>query len=205
VGRLCTRCRGNLERDVRTAPSIVDWIREHVEPSRQQALMQESTAKNPRPRTDSEGAFYMRLASKSRAAEGIEPLAASAVDDADGLHAMLASWALLILEEHPSQLVGPTLHGSRTTEPTLRRIHGGNAEDGTDWSEVYYHRSEVAGLGAVAIVVDEVPDKSNPWRQIGVAPPRPESTWEFAPGARCKFSDLLVSQCGCGRPHEETA
>jgi hypothetical protein len=103
-GLLCARCWGNLQRDVRTAPSIVDWIREHVIPSGQQALMQESTVKIRGPRTDSEGAFYIGLASPGHSAEGREPLHASAVDDADELHAELASWALLILEQHPSAL-----------------------------------------------------------------------------------------------------
>lgn len=103
-GGLCGRCWGNLQRDIRTAPSIVDWIREHVVPSSQQALMQESTVKVRGPRTDSEGAFYIGLASPTRGSEGFEPLSASAVDDADELHAELTSWALLILEQHPSRL-----------------------------------------------------------------------------------------------------
>ncbi len=82
-GALCGRCWGNLQRDVRTAPSIVDWIREHVEPSSQ---------------------WGERV--NSREIDAPAPLTVTAVDDADELHAMLTSWALLVLEENPSTLVG---------------------------------------------------------------------------------------------------
>jgi hypothetical protein len=96
-GLLCARCWGNLQRDVRTAPSIVDWIREHVEPSAQ---------------------WGERV--NSREIDAPAPLTVTAVDDADGLHSMLASWALLILEEHPSALSRPKLERQwRTQDGTV--------------------------------------------------------------------------------------
>ncbi len=76
MGELCGRCWSNLQRDVRTAPSIVDWIREHVAPSSQ---------------------WGERVNSKEIDAPA--PLTVTAVDDADWLHAQLASWALLVMEE----------------------------------------------------------------------------------------------------------
>lgn len=76
LGNVCGRCWSNLQRDVRTAPSIVDWIREHVEPSSQ---------------------WGERVNSKEIDAPA--PLGINAVDDADELHAQLASWALFVMEQ----------------------------------------------------------------------------------------------------------
>lgn len=96
-GLLCARCWGNLQRDVRTAPSIIDWIREHVEPSSQ---------------------WGERI--NSGEVDAPAPLSVTAVDDADELHACLASWALLILEEHPARLVGPNVPRQwRATDGTV--------------------------------------------------------------------------------------
>lgn len=98
IGNLCGRCWSNLQRDVRTAPSIVDWIREHVAPSSQ---------------------WGERVNSKEIDAPA--PLGINAVDDADELHAMLASWALLVLEEHPSGL-HLRVTNVRKTLPTVREV-----------------------------------------------------------------------------------
>lgn len=149
-GGLCGRCWGNLQRDIRTAPSIVDWIREHVEPSSQ---------------------WGERI--NSGDVDAPAPLSVTAVADADELHACLASWALLILEEHPARLVGPRV------ERQWR------ADDGA-----------VVGIKSTRIsTAEDEPDRSAP--PLGVAPYR-RPLLSPLPGVRCPRSDLLVSQCGCG-------
>lgn len=49
------------------------------------------------------------------------PLNVAAVADADDLHADLASWVLLVLEEHPDHLTGPEWRGSVVRPASKRR------------------------------------------------------------------------------------
>jgi hypothetical protein len=64
------------------------------------------------------------------------PLNLTAVADADDLHAELASWVLLVLEEHPDHLTGPTWRGSDIRPAAKRR---------TEWGENVYHGARVVG------------------------------------------------------------
>lgn len=133
-GRLCGRCWGNLQRDVRTAPSIVDWIREHVEPSSQ---------------------WGERV--NSREIDAPAPLAVTAVDDADGLHACLASWALLILEEHPAGLVGIRPKGQRRLhDGTVVGILEGSTATGSVCRFIDTHLEWATDQGWVGEMVSEV-------------------------------------------------
>lgn len=96
-GTLCIGCHGRLTRALYQAPRLVAYLR-GVDP---QQSSDEANVKGTR--------------------EQPIPLNTAAVDAADELHAMLCSWVLLVLEEHPSGLKGPDARGSRLTEPTKRK------------------------------------------------------------------------------------
>lgn len=131
-GQLCERCWTALTRDIALAPSLVRWLREHVEPG--------SPARDGRVRG-------------SRVPPA--PLSVQAVAAADDLHAMLSSWVLLILEEHPGGLRGPSWVGTRSTR-TGRRLVVADVDDlgyqaalGYDkpaWASMCYDPPMPAGL-----------------------------------------------------------
>jgi hypothetical protein len=93
-------CHGHLTRSLYQAPRLVAYLR-GVDP---QQSGDEANVKGTR--------------------EQPIPLNTAAVDAADELHAMLCSWVLLVLEEHPDRLRGPDARGSRLTEPSKRRHAG---------------------------------------------------------------------------------
>lgn len=97
-GTLCARCHADLRRDLSTAPSLIDWLREHVEPG-------------------APGQDGKTTGSRVPPA----PLSTNAVAAADDLHAQIVSWALLVIEEHPSQLRGPSWVGS-VVRPASKRV-----------------------------------------------------------------------------------
>lgn len=91
-GLVCARCQTRLGAAIRTTPALVDWLRQQLDPTQTASDRVSGTHAPP------------------------APLNVAAVADADDLHAMLASWALLHLEEHPDNLSGPRLGGTlRTT------------------------------------------------------------------------------------------
>ena len=94
------------------APDVVGHLREHVEP----------------------GSATGDRVGGSRTPP--EPLSLDAVAAADDLHAALASWVLLVLEEHPDRLDGPGWQGSAVRPASKRRVLG----------EVVYQASRVVGL-----------------------------------------------------------
>jgi hypothetical protein len=98
-GLVCERCYTALTRDVSLAPSLVRWLREHVEPGAANQDGKTTGTRNPP-----------------------APLSTDAVAAADDLHAQLASWVLLILEEHPDRLHGPDWRGSVVRPMSKRTV-----------------------------------------------------------------------------------
>lgn len=96
-GLLCTACHCSLLRDLTAAPHLVEHLRT-IERGQGESESVRGTREPP------------------------APLSVAAASAADDLHAMLASWVLLIVEEHPGRLTGPSLAGSRVTEATARRV-----------------------------------------------------------------------------------
>jgi len=95
---VCWRCYYRLVDALTRAPDLVAHIRDHVTPG--SAVRQEGTrGKRPAPPA---------------------PLNVTAVADADDLHALLASWAGVILTDHPDHLTGPSWSGTRLL-PARRR------------------------------------------------------------------------------------
>jgi hypothetical protein len=88
---LCAWCIRTLERDVAAVPYLVAHMRGAARPN---------AGAKP----------YGSDATHADPAEG--NVLSAAVDAADELHAALASWAHLILEEHPSRLTGPDEAGA---------------------------------------------------------------------------------------------
>lgn len=101
-GHLCPWCWQQLHADLIDAPALIDHLRDVAHPH--------ASAK---PLTDHH--------TRTDPAEG--NLLSAAIDAADELHAHIASWAQLILEEHPAGLTGPTRdgwwisHGRHDTDP----------------------------------------------------------------------------------------
>lgn len=95
-GQLCAWCWQRMSSDVATSPALVRHLREMAEPHA-----------GTRPASDGRG--------YTDPAEG--SILSGAVDTADGVHACLASWAHLILEEHPhgDQMAGPDERGAWLT------------------------------------------------------------------------------------------
>lgn len=117
TGHLCERCYTALRRDLATAPSLINWLRQHVEPGGPRQDGKTTGTRNPP-----------------------APLSADAVAAADDLHAMLASWVLLILEEHPSRLHGPSWEGSAVRPVSKRTVDGG------EWQARVYEDARVVGV-----------------------------------------------------------
>lgn len=133
-GLLCERCFTALRRDVALAPSLVRWLREHVEPGGPNQDGKTTGTRNPP-----------------------APLSTDAVAAADDLHAQLASWVLLILEEHPDRLHGPDWRGS-VVRPVSKRvirqmhdslgypIHLRYCPDEQPWESVVYEDARTVGV-----------------------------------------------------------
>jgi len=116
-GQLCAWDWQRLNADVIDAPELVRHLREMAQPT--------AGAKPP-----SDGRGHGDPAESS--------VLSGAVDAADGVHATLAAWAHIILEEHPDRLGmrGPDERGAVITQQTLRRN-----EDG-----VYVQKATVWGI-----------------------------------------------------------
>lgn len=97
-GRLCGWCWQRLNADVVDAPTLVEHLREVAEPDAAAAAPSDSRSY----RDPAEGSAL-----------------SAAVDAADEIHAVLASWALLIVDEHPAGLTGPDQRAWRSTTPYL--------------------------------------------------------------------------------------
>lgn len=124
-GRLCPWCWQRLNADVVDAPSLARylWAIAHAGP----------TLSSAEP--------------IGRAGDPAErSILSGALDAFDGLHATLASWAHLILEEHPhgAQMLGPDESDARFTRTTKRldRARFPHLEDEPD---VWIRPPEVAG------------------------------------------------------------
>lgn len=122
-GTLCMPCHGRLTRNLYSAPDLVTHLRTLLEP----ALIQQGDGM---PHGESELPI---------------PVNAGAIDAADEIHAQLASWVMLVLEEHPAGLAGPSVAGSRLTVPTTRSYVN---SDGT--RETKYLAPVVVGLKPTA-------------------------------------------------------
>lgn len=123
-GTLCMACHGRLTRDLIQAPALVEYLRGMLTPGQ--------------PGTES------RVTSTR---EQPSVLNLATVDGADELHAALASWAHLVVEEHPGRLVGPDLRGSWVTQASRRRFlpPGLTAEQQVTYG-VQYLPAVVAGV-----------------------------------------------------------
>lgn len=96
-GQLCAWCFQRLNSDVATAPALVRHLREVAEPHA-----------GTQPLGD--GGSARRHSERN--------LLSGAVDAADEVHAMLASWVHLILDEHPDgdRMTGPDQRGTWHTQ-----------------------------------------------------------------------------------------
>jgi hypothetical protein len=83
---------------VAACPDLVGHLREHVEPGSAAGGERSGTRDAP------------------------APLSVTAVAAADDLHAALASWVLLVLEEHPDRLHGPHWDGTDIRPASTRRL-----------------------------------------------------------------------------------
>ena len=95
---LCTPCHGRLTRDLWQAPDVVEHLRGLVGDAGSGGERVDGTRDAPL------------------------PLNGAAVDAADDIHAALASWVQLVLEEHPDRLAGPDQAGARLTVASKRRV-----------------------------------------------------------------------------------
>ncbi|HLS02410.1 MAG TPA: hypothetical protein VK054_10605 [Beutenbergiaceae bacterium] len=91
-GLLCRRCHFQLSENLIDAPGLIKHLRAQIFPSNQ---------------TTTDTPFI--TGTKTPPA----PADLSAIDAADELHATLISWALLVQEEHPAGLRGPTMTGTQ--------------------------------------------------------------------------------------------
>lgn len=126
-GRLCRWCWQRLHADVVDAPGLVEHLRAMAEPDA--------------------GATPPSGARASRAPSEGSVLSA-AVDAADEVHAVLASWAQEIVDKHPAGLRGPSEVGwwrTRTTTAVDR-----------DTGEVYLRRSQTFGARDTSATADLV-------------------------------------------------
>jgi len=124
VGTLCRWCFGRLSADVHDAPAMVAHLLEVGRPFAQAAPPREL------------------FTTGTSAETSVRP---AAWDAADELHALLASWARLIVEEHPAGLRGPDETGARRTRQTIARpAPGAVLPEDADYT--YVRHAEVAGL-----------------------------------------------------------
>ncbi len=115
--QVCDRCHTRLRHALATAPSLVMHLREHVEPG--------ATVRDDQPHA------------KGKKAPPA-PLNVEALSAADDLHAELASWALLVMEER--HVTGPDWTGSDIRPASKRHTSAGVIYDDarvvgvSDWS-----------------------------------------------------------------------
>lgn len=111
---ICDRCEGALRHDLVAAPDLVAHLRTLLEPAVGEPIEHlGKTAKHPTPPA---------------------PLNVSAVAAADDLHAQLASWVLLVIDER--RVSGPSWVGSIVRPGTKRKTAG----------EVVYEDPRVIGV-----------------------------------------------------------
>lgn len=122
-GQLCAWCWQRLNADVVDAPALARylWAVAHAGPT--------------------SGPSDDRVASGGDPAE--RGVVHAAIDALDGLHACLASWAHLILEEHPDgeHMAGPDERGVRVTQWSPARVLACD-----ELAEPYYVKPTVAGV-----------------------------------------------------------
>lgn len=123
VGELCAWCWQRLQADVAYAPTVVFHLRALAEPHA-----------GARPPSDDNG---------GRGDPAFRSILSGAIDAADELHAALASWAHLVLEEHPDghRMTGPDEQGTVRTSTTAVLDSEIAREHGT-----YLRRSTVEGI-----------------------------------------------------------
>lgn len=128
-GRLCAWCWQRLNADVVDAPALARylWVVGHA-------------GKSSAPADDGGGGGG---GSDPRTRSVIHP----AVDALDGLHSCLASWVLVILDEHPEgrRMTGPDDTGVRRTRSTKQLDHA-TFPHLPDEPSVWIRPSEVAGV-----------------------------------------------------------
>jgi hypothetical protein len=112
---VCDACTWRATHALAQAPGLVAHLREHIAPG------------SPTPGPDIK---------RTKGDSAPAPLNLNAVADADDLHAELASWVLLVLEEHPDRLAGPAWRGS-DIRPAAKRH--------TEWGAISYSEARVVG------------------------------------------------------------
>lgn len=177
-GRLCPHCWTRIQRDVRVAPEIVRWIREHIEP----AL----------------GTWQERIGTGE--VDAPAPLSVNSVDDADELHATVASWVLLVLDEHPSNLT-LEIEGVRLSESTERLIIQPALKAWCDACGVVQESDSrlvlAETLSSHGHAETQIRPNLQPWSEVAVVPVRdaglmPDSD---ATTALCKFLTTHLEWC----------
>lgn len=98
---VCKRCRERVSEAIPLIPKLVTWIGTQDTPS---TGSQRGPTDKPIMRTKKSPPL---------------PFAADAVDAADALHALLASWCRIVVEERPGNLTGPDLRGSVSSRRVL--------------------------------------------------------------------------------------
>lgn len=111
---VCDACTWRATHALAQASGLVAHLRENIAPS------------------------FARRENMIKATKGNPPvpLNLTAVADADDIHADLASWVLLVLEEHPDRLAGPAWRGSDIRPAARRR---------TEWGDTVYEDARVVG------------------------------------------------------------
>ena len=101
--QVCGWHRARLVWAISAAPDLVGHILEHVDV----------------------GSSGLDIAGSHGSKAPPAPINLTAVDDANTVHATLASWALLVLEERPGDFEGPDWAGSDIRPAYKRRVAGG--------------------------------------------------------------------------------
>lgn len=168
TGNLCAWCYNRMRADIATIPHLVRHLREIGQPHAQNAPPSDTRTYN------------------DPAEASVLPAAWGAADE---LHAMLASWALLLLEEHPNgnQMAGPDERGAwHTRYGTVVGIaHVKATERLVDWLTPWLEwcagrewaaemRSEVATLVATTSARWPTASMVEPERTVAMPCPRCE-------------------------------
>ena len=200
--RLVCRWHALATRDaVASCPDVVGHLRDHVTPGAATGDDRGGTRDAP------------------------APLSVAAVNAADDLHATLASWALLILEEHPGSLHGPDWSGSDVRPASTRRLEGDYVGRGLLRRYVpgprQYDPARVAGLAAgrgsgptrlvatwmlrhldwalrqpwAGVLADELPAKVDGLRRQWPTSERPQHLPQPCPACQLKAVERRAPSC----------